>query len=160
VRCEDLLLLGLELLLGAESDYMAELEKLAQLKAQGIKALSPRGTCYRGSRRSDNRTIRQSTGPISSMLLLSSCAERLLLERVELGLGDRARVEQALRLVDLGRGAAAARGLPHVLVELGLLAPRSLEVALRHAVVLREEIDKHSEEGQDDHEDEPERLRS
>src|SRR5439155_24659604 len=45
-------------------------------------------------------------------------------------------------------------------VELGLLAPRSLDVALRHAVVLREEVDEYSEEGQDDHEDDPERLRS
>ena len=48
--------------------------------------------------------------------------ERLGLQRVELGLRDRAAVEQLLRLRDLARGPAAGGDRLHVVVELRLLA--------------------------------------
>src|SRR3954452_2916603 len=64
--------------------------------------------------------------------------ERLRLDAVEFALRDRTAVEQLLRLFDLRRDAAAGPGSRlDVCVELGLLLLRSLEVALGHALVLR-----------------------
>ena len=63
----------------------------------------------------DGRVARHLSAPGSRL------GERLLLDRVELGLRDRAAVEERLRLLDLGRGPAAAGRLTHVVVELLLL---------------------------------------
>ena len=57
-------------------------------------------------------------------LALARLRQGFLLERVELGLGDRAAVEQGLGLLDLGRRAAARRGVLDVAGEL-LLALRA-----------------------------------
>ena len=66
--------------------------------------------------------------------------QRLLLDRVELGLCDRALVEQLLGVGDLG--GRAAGGLTDVRVELGLLRLGAVEIALGHAVVLHDDVDE------------------
>jgi hypothetical protein len=62
--------------------------------------------------------------------------QRLLLQRLVLGMVDSPAVEQLLGLVDLGRCPAAAGGLADVLVELRPLCPHALDVTLGHPVVL------------------------
>src|SRR4051794_4814413 len=81
--------------------------------------------------------------------------ERPALQLVVLGPVDRARVEQALRVCDLGGRAVSARHLADVAVDGGLLR---LEVAgppLRHLVVLCDQVDQHPGERQHDEEDRP-----
>src|SRR6476646_3126369 len=86
--------------------------------------------------------------------------ERLLLECVELGLGDRPAVEELLAVGDLlGRAAAAARGRADVIVHLLLLGLGLGHGALHHAVVVGDQVDEHAEERHADHKDQPERLR-
>ncbi len=78
------------------------------------------------------------------------------LSAVELRLRDRAGVEELLGLVDLGRRASAAGGgVAHVVVELLALGPRTLEVALGHPDVLRDQVHEHAEERQQDREHDP-----
>ena len=64
-------------------------------------------------------------------------------------------VEELLGLVDLRRRAATGRRLAHVGVPLLLLRPRVLQIALRHPDVLRDQVDEHAEERQQDREDDP-----
>src|SRR3954452_12865902 len=63
-------------------------------------------------------------------LIRTSGREGLGLERVELDGGDRAAVEQLLRLRDLARAAGAGR--PHVRGDLALLRLHRLHPPLRH----------------------------
>src|SRR4051812_2342347 len=93
--------------------------------------------------------------PDSCPALLGEC---LGLQRLELLLRDRAGVEQLLGLRDLGGGPAAGR-VAHIVVELVPLGLRLLDAALPHPVVLDDQIDQHPEPRQDDHEDDPRRLR-
>src|SRR6478609_8143144 len=80
----------------------------------------------------------------------------LLLEGFELGLVDRAAVEQLLGLLDVSGGAAtAARRCADIVVHLLSLSLGPFEVALVHAVVLGDHVDEHAQERQDQREDEP-----
>src|SRR5215207_2410514 len=67
---------------------------------------------------------------------------RLRLDRVELRLRDRARVEQLLRLGDLG-GRAPCR-LAQVLIERLLLRPRLRRASLAHPLVLGDQVDEYA----------------
>src|SRR5712691_7752893 len=85
--------------------------------------------------------------------------ERLRLDRVELGLADRARVEEALRLLDLASRAATSRDGLHVLVHLRLLSLCLFYAPLGHPLVLHDQVDEDADERDDDDEDDPEHLR-
>src|SRR6188472_1505136 len=85
--------------------------------------------------------------------------ERPPLQRLELGLVDRAVVEQLLRTLYLRRRAAtSAGGAPNVIVHLRLARLRPLEVACGHLVVVADHVHEHPEERQDDREDQPSGL--
>src|SRR3954468_2227725 len=86
--------------------------------------------------------------------LLLTCmlalGQRLRLECLELGLVDRAAVEQLLGLVDLVR---RPRGLRHgldVVVELRLGGAGLLEVPVAHVPAVGDQVDQHTEPRQDD----------
>ena len=79
-----------------------------------------------------------------------SSGERLCLDRVELGLRDRAAVEQLLGLVDLGGGAAGRGDVLDVVVEFGLLCLGLPHLALGHPVAVGDQVDQHAEERQHD----------
>src|SRR5262249_41751805 len=84
------------------------------------------------------------------------CArERLLLYLVELGLIDRALVEELLGLGDLGRRTTACGDVAHIRVELRLRRFLILHVALRHALSLRAQVDQDTDERQEDAEHDP-----
>src|SRR4029078_10719546 len=98
---------------------------------------------------------------VSVMPAAAASGERLLLQRLALGLRDGTGVEQLLGPVDLGRRAAAPAptgGLTDVVVELVALRARALEGRVCHAHVLRDEVDECAEERQQDREDDPARL--
>lgn len=59
--------------------------------------------------------------------------ERLLRDGVELSIGDRARVEQALRRLDLGRSTSATGRRAHGLVEPEVLTPGALAASCRRS---------------------------
>src|SRR6476469_4451130 len=82
--------------------------------------------------------------------------ERLALQAIELGLRDRAAVEQALGLLDLGR--RTARRLANVVVEALLRALHLLNVARRHVVAVREHVGQEAQERKDQERDQPQRL--
>src|SRR4051812_30184610 len=81
----------------------------------------------------------------------SGPGQRAGLDLLELGLVDRALVEQSLGLHDLGRGAAVPEarrvdgGLPDAGLERAVGHLRALEVALGEAVVLGDQVDERPE---------------
>src|SRR5262245_8483571 len=79
--------------------------------------------------------------------------EGLPLNGFELLLVDRPRVEQLLRVGQLGRGASS--GLPDVRVEGLLLLERLFLVALGHALAVGDQIDQHAEEREHDDQEGP-----
>jgi hypothetical protein len=91
--------------------------------------------------------------------MLSSGGQRLLLELVELSLGDGAAVKQALRRRDLICGTAALTGNRlDVLVRRDLSFLHLSRLPLSHSTTASDQIDNGCEEGENDQEDDPERL--
>src|SRR5262249_27515048 len=89
-------------------------------------------------------------------------ADRLLLERLELGVVDHALLLEIGETGELVGGAAAAAttgGLAHRGVEPALLCLRGFLRLLRPLVAARDEVHEDAEIGEDDHEDHPQRLR-
>src|SRR3954454_7508710 len=81
--------------------------------------------------------------------------QRLLLDGVVLGVGDRTLVEQCFRLLDLRRRAAAAGRVADVVVELRLLRLLHRQAARRHSLALSDQVDEHAQVRDDEGEDEP-----
>ena len=81
--------------------------------------------------------------------------ERLGLDPVELGLGDRAAVEQLLRLGDLLGRATRACDRPDLGVHLRLRRLNLRESPLAHSAPLGDQVDEDAEVRQADHEDRP-----
>src|SRR5262245_17836375 len=95
-------------------------------------------------------------GPARRCQGARSLRQRLPPDRLEPGLRDRPAVEELLAPVGLrGRSAVAAGSVAQVGVELGLLGLRALDVALRHPVVLRDQVREDAEERQEDGEEQP-----
>jgi hypothetical protein len=91
--------------------------------------------------------------------MLSSGGQRLLLELVELSLGDGAAVKQALRRSDLVSRAAALSGDGLDVLVSGRLGSASCgHMALSHASAASDQVDECREEGEDDQENDPESL--
>src|SRR5215213_3761586 len=91
--------------------------------------------------------------------MLSSGGQRLLLELVELSLGDGAAVKQALRRRDLICGTAAlTRNRLDVLVRRDLSLLHLSRLPLSHSTTASDQVDNGCEEGENDQEDDPERL--
>src|SRR5690349_17150660 len=88
--------------------------------------------------------------------------EGLGLELFELGLADRARVQELLRRGDLVSRCGSLRACDRLDV-LRLLLPELLLVlhgALGHAAATGDQVDQHAEAGKDDDEQDPQRLRA
>src|SRR5215211_5601168 len=91
--------------------------------------------------------------------MLSSGGQRLLLELVELSLGDGAAVKQALRRRDLICGTAAlTRNRLDVLVRRDLSLLHLSRLPLSHSTTASDQVDNGCEERENDQEDDPERL--
>ena len=96
----------------------------------------------------------------SSQLLLrsGSATERLRFDGIELGLGDRAAVEEPLGRLDLACRPALTGSLPDVLVELRLRRLSLLFASLSHPVVVDDQVGQHADPREDDDEDHPRGL--
>src|SRR4051812_41107983 len=118
-------------------------------------AVWPRSRSQRAGANSPVRLCASYSTPSSALTSsrATSGGERLPLQLIELGLVDRAAVEEPLRVVDLRGRPAGDR--PDVLVHHGLLRLHVLRLALRHAVVLGDQVDECAEERHDDDEHAP-----
>jgi hypothetical protein len=89
---------------------------------------------------------------------LDSGGERLGLQLVELLLGNRTAIQQALSGSDLFGWVAPARNALNVLIGGGLSASHLSRLALAHPAAACDQVNDRREEWKDDQEDDPQRL--